>query len=105
MVHDEPFHVSRKGVDLHAVDPLEVVPTATQDVVLTHETELRTESVKSGGLVVVTIDHVLPFHFSANVCISAAGWLGSVSQSPTAMQKSALTQETSSSWLSFAGEA
>ncbi|MGA2474087.1 MAG: hypothetical protein ABSG39_11410 [Acidimicrobiales bacterium] len=73
-------------------------PTATQKLVITHETPLRYGAVAFGTEGIGSDDQAEPFHSSASTA-PFPGWL----PLPTAMQKAEVTHETAASvFVAFA---
>ena len=83
-----PFHRSTK---VAPADPSgEEPPTASQFVVLTHDTPLRSVSREPVGSGLVTTDHVVPFQCSANACALES----MLTSYPTALQIVVLGHDT-----------
>jgi len=88
-LHALPFHCSMSGANVPAKS---AAPTATQKLVVTHETPLRYGEVAFGTEGIGSDDQAEPFHSSATVA-PFRGW----SPLPTAMQKAEVTHETAAS--------
>jgi hypothetical protein len=86
-----PFHLSTRGSAL--AGPFVYEPTATQDVMLVHDTPSRVSPLFP-GLWLPTTDHERPLHLCTSVRWSWSN--GLFEYAPAAMQKLAFVQETAS---------
>jgi hypothetical protein len=83
--HTVPFHTI---TNVSSAEPVDVRPTATHSVALTHDTERSTSSlVPAFGL--DTIDHTVPFHTITNVSFTEPVYV-----EPTATHSDTLTHDT-----------
>ena len=80
-----------------------VLPTAMQLVVLVHDTPSNVANDALIGLGLGVVDHVTPFHCSANVCrlLNDRSNAELVAR-PTAMQFPSALHETAASWVRVA---
>ena len=85
---EEPFHVSAKFVP-SLLFPTSKSPTASQNVVLTHETPSRYVDPAPAGVATATSFHAVPFHSSPKARPFALSY-------PTLMQNVEVAHDTAS---------